>query len=47
LCEKNATKNFLPHLDKINAAFYVGQKIKGSVVIAGLLDLQQLDVQAF
>jgi hypothetical protein len=38
LCEKNATKNFLPHLDKIKAAFNVGKKIKGGVVVVGLLD---------
>jgi hypothetical protein len=46
LCEKNATKNFHPHLDKINATFCVGKKIKGGVVVVGLLDSQQLDVQA-
>ncbi len=38
LCEKNDTKNFLPHLDKIKAAFCVGKKIKGNVVVVGLLD---------
>jgi hypothetical protein len=47
LCEKNATKNFHPHLDKINVTFCVGKKIKGGVVVVGLLDSRQLDVQAF
>jgi hypothetical protein len=47
LCEENATKNFFPHLDKIKAAFCVGKKIKGGVVVVGLLDSQQPDVQAF
>jgi hypothetical protein len=36
--EENATRNFLPHLDKINAAFCVGKKIKGGVIIVGFLD---------
>ncbi len=45
LCDKNATRDFLPHLDKIKVAFCVGKKIKGGVVIVGLLDSRQLDVQ--
>jgi hypothetical protein len=40
LCEKNATNNFLPHLDKIKVALCVGKKIKGGVVVVGLLDSQ-------
>jgi hypothetical protein len=35
LCEKNATKNFLPHLDQFKAGFCVGTKIKGDVVVLG------------
>ncbi len=45
--KKNATTDFLPHLDEIKVAFYVSKKIKGGVVIVGLLDSRQLDVQAF
>jgi hypothetical protein len=37
-CEKNATRNFLPYLDKIKVALCVGKKIKGGVVVVGLLD---------
>jgi hypothetical protein len=33
-------------LDKLKVVFCVGKKIKGGVVVAGLLDSQQLDVQA-
>ncbi len=44
--EENATRNFLPHLDKIKAAFCVGKKIKGGAIVARLLDFRQLDVQA-
>jgi hypothetical protein len=40
LCEENVTRNFLPHLDKIKVAFSVGKKIKGGVVVVGLLDSQ-------
>jgi hypothetical protein len=38
LCEENATKNFLPHLDKIMATFCVGKKIKGGVAIVRFLN---------
>jgi hypothetical protein len=40
LCDKNVIKNFLPHLDKIKATLCVGKKIKGGVVVVGLLDSQ-------
>jgi len=46
MCEKNVTKNFFPHLDKFRVAFYAGKRIKGGVVVVGLLDSQHLDVQA-
>jgi len=46
LCEENATRNFFPHLDKVKVALCVGKKIKGGVVVVGLLDSQSLDVQA-
>jgi hypothetical protein len=44
LCEENATRDFLPHLDKIKATFCVGKN--NGVVIVGLFYSQQLDVQA-
>ncbi len=44
---RKATIQFgmVPHLDKIKVALCVGHKIKGGVVVVGLLDSQQLDVQ--
>jgi hypothetical protein len=45
-CAKK-TKNFFPHLDKFKAALYVGKRIKGGVVVVGLLDSRHFDVQAF
>jgi len=38
--------NFLLHLDNLKVAFCVRKKIKGDVVVVGLLDSRQLDVQA-
>jgi len=40
LCEENATNNFLSHMDKIKVALCVGKKIKGGVIVVGLLDSQ-------
>jgi hypothetical protein len=40
LCEENATRNFFQHLDKIKAACFVGKKIKGGVLVVGILDSQ-------
>ncbi len=40
LCDKNVIKNFLPHLDKIKATLRVSKKIKGGVLVVGLLDSQ-------
>ncbi len=47
LCEKNVIMNFLPHLDHLKVAFYVGKKIKGGVMVPRLLDSMQINVQAF
>jgi hypothetical protein len=46
LCEENATRDFLPHLDKIKPTFCVGKKNKGGVIVVGLLYSRHLDVQA-
>ncbi len=47
MCEENAARKFLPHLDYIKVTLCVGKKTKRGVVVLGLLDSRQLDVQAF